>query len=550
MNIWTPILSEDIINNYDFFKLYPFDGGGHFVNDSIVHSTENHVIVDNILNHNALENYGSLNNLDFHIYDNWSTIEQSCWINRLYFIVPLSKYAKDTKNKELADLIVNIILRFNNNPKSKEDAIDMEKEIDFLRERDYNSGANINGYINYQWYDFQPASRILHILYSMYFLQEYLSEEQFHNLINILKEHGKVLYWGMENLNFKRGNHEALRGFSLLLLGSYFNIDEWVNVGLKVCEYHILNDFLEDGMNLDISPSYHFFECWILRDINILCEKYNYTLSKNVKEMMNKAINLCFALCQPNGYSSVVSDGYSLDTNTYLQTLKQTETFKPYIYLPKSGIGIYKEKDDYLLFDSSPLLMKSSHFHGGKQSFIYNVNKEPFFVDSSCCPYDNKEFASYYKQCFAHSSMLVNGVGDSILQGQYTWNNNPICKLSNWENNKINSQLISNVPQWNGVTWNRSIEILDNGILIEDKVSSEELKEFMFIFNLHPDVEVKIENNQAFLTNNNVNLQVLFDLPINIKNGLYYDTKQREKKQLYYSINKKDFILKTKIIKD
>lgn len=539
-NQFSPILGDDILNKYNFFQLYPFDGGGNFVNGDILGSADDEEIVKSIIEKGALNVFGGYENIDFHKFDCWANIERSSWINRLYFIVPLAKYAKLKDDKNIAETVIKIILDFGKNnwgPKTKEETIEYEEEVNSAR-KDYNAGTLKSDYINYQWYDFQPASRIVHIIYALYFLKSFLDKETENKINELIWHHAEVINWGEEDMrHLAPGNHQALRGMALLLACYYFADypKEWLETSRKVIDYHILNDFLPDGMLLDISPSYHFFESWVMRDAKTLSERMGFDLSEMAMNRLEKAFNLCFALCQPDGFSTVVSDGYPLNMNVFLKTLETPKNeLKDKIRLEHTGFAIYRKDSNYLLFDCSDVDLGDSHLHGGKQSVTLFLDGKPFLCDSACCNYDDPKFESYYKHPFAHSSLLVNGEGDSRIKGKYTWVNSCKCSLGDWKDNSAESTLISNMPQWKDVAWTRNIKMTQKSCEICDSVKSSSKKEFSYIFNLHFNVKCeKINDTVILLTNDNVKVKAQFSCPVSIKDALVcFDCKHMPAKQI------------------
>ena len=61
---------------------------------------------------------------------------------------------------------------------------------------------------------------------------------------------------------------------------------DWLEVGKSLSEFHILNDFMSDGLQYDISPSYHFFQTWITRDMLIIAERNNWNFSNHRRKKM------------------------------------------------------------------------------------------------------------------------------------------------------------------------------------------------------------------------------------------------------------------------
>ena len=290
---FTPALAPELLLGFNFFELYPFDGGGSFINRAILGSVDDAEITDAIMNRGALDPFGPLEEIDFLRFDRWSTIEQSCWINRMYFIVPLARQAARTGNRAVAEYVRRVILRFGSvypPPRGKEAVRELNRSVMEARDRDYNTaGTGFDGPICYQWFDFQPASRIIHILHAVWFLRDMdvFDDADYATLDRMLAEHGRVIFEANDvGAKPKRGNHEALRALALLACGILFKGDpqaeHWLDEGLRYCEAHILCDFLEDGHRPEPVVS-------LLRDMDLprcrhLCKPLRASVLRNGAE--------------------------------------------------------------------------------------------------------------------------------------------------------------------------------------------------------------------------------------------------------------------------
>ena len=450
-------LDMELFDKYSFFELYPFDGGGSFINREIIGTVDDAGYTASVTENDALAMFGGYKEVDFLRFESWRTIERTSWINRMYFIVPLANHARKTGDRKLAREVIDILLRFARHPEYKapgtqQGTCEFHDEILRRRDEEYNAmGPDFDAKVPYQWFDFQPASRIIHSLHSLFFLKEFdlISDEEWTELEEMIFIHGQNIFWGEEShIRLKPGNHQALRGMALMLACSFFKgtrgTDKWIPVAEKMCDYHICNDFLDDGMLYDLSPSYHFFESWITRDIMKIAAREGYRISDEAVRKAQKAFDICRVLRQPDGFSTVISDGYPLDMSIFIQTLG-SETEKKEVELLMEAARIAVKKDsagNYLLFDCCPLLHKLSHHHGGKQAFSVFFKGQPFFMDPGCCSYDDEDFSEYFKQSSNHTSLLVNGKGDCVLQGLYTWLAAADCQVTPWNKGVISSTMI------------------------------------------------------------------------------------------------------------
>ena len=536
---------------HNFFELYPVDGGGTFIQREILGSVDDAAITQAVLN-GALADFGPLDAIDFLKYERWSTIEKSCWINRMYFIVPLAHQYALHGDEKLAQLLRQILLRFKRTYlplPSCEAACELQRDVLYKRDHDYNAkGSSYDADIPYQWFDFQPASRIIHTLHALWFMRHSPSfqPQDWEELDEMLFQHGQQINW-VERYGTEpaRGNHQALRALALLYAADYFKCTpeaaEWRETALSLCEYHILNDFLPDGMLIDLSPSYHFFECWIARDMKALAERPcsvpqgtcsvpqasacgKRGLSPAATQRVQKAFDVCGYLCQPDGLSPVISDGYPLDMEIFLSTIQEGERQQNYaVSLDASQIAVKRDGGQYFLLDASPLLDALSHYHAGKLAVTYFHDGKPFLVDSGCCSYDDDAFAEWFKQAQAHSTQLIDGQGDSILEGRYHWLAAPKNELSPWNGNELTAVMHGTVPAWQGVTWRRTATIEKAGLTLFDTVDCDREVTMEFIFNLHPDVKAELQTaNSVLLTNGSTTLHAEFSAPVELLDGTGY----------------------------
>ena len=159
-------------------------------------------IAEAILN-GALDEFGTLPNLDFSRFERWRSVEKSCWINRFYFIIPLAKHYYATGDESIAVLVKNTILHFIRNYHSPQTPEDIKAHLDYvyyIRDNDYNKNTYEENQISETdvkciWFDFQPASRIIHFFYALHFIKKSSSvtNEEIDEIIAAIKEHARLI---------------------------------------------------------------------------------------------------------------------------------------------------------------------------------------------------------------------------------------------------------------------------------------------------------------------------------------------------------------------
>jgi len=531
MDAFRPAVAPELLESCNFFELYPFDGGGSFIQQELLGSTDDGRIEEAILNRNALADFGAFPQIDFLKFERWSTIEKSCWINRLYFLVPLARRARLTKNAELAGKLRYIMLDFLKTyppPATGDAARKLQADVLYARDHDYNTkGFGFDAPIPYQWFDFQPASRLVNLTHALWFLRDFpvFTSEDREALDHLLYLHAQNIYWTENEGTLHPGNHQALRSMALLLASAYFKdlpeAAEWRKLAVKMCEFHILNDFLPDGMLEDLSPSYHFFETWITRDMLLIAEHEGIAFAPAVRERAEKAFAVCHAFRQPDGTCPAINDAYSMEIDHFLAAMPPLSAPVPEEFLlPAAKIAMWRKKPWFLILDDTPLLHPFAHYHGGKQALTLFADGVPFLTDSGCCSYDDPDFSEHYKQPFSHSSLLIDGKGDGDLEGRYHWSIAAECDLGKWQDGKIVSTQTSPVSAWKGVRWQRILDVSEKRIVLEDSVTSPRPIEMTFLWNLHPDVTVKKDGHSALLTHQGKRLRMNFSCDFTVEAGM------------------------------
>ena len=69
IDAFQPALPEELLMQYNFFELYPFDGGGRFIQQEIVASIDDRMIAEKIISGSALSSFHTGGKLDFQKYE-------------------------------------------------------------------------------------------------------------------------------------------------------------------------------------------------------------------------------------------------------------------------------------------------------------------------------------------------------------------------------------------------------------------------------------------------------------------------------------------------
>ena len=565
-------MSDELLAKFNFFELYPFDGGGNFINAEILGGIDDKKNAEDILD-GALAEFGTLPRLDFARFERWRSIEKSCWLNRCYFIVPLAKYYRMTGDEKIAALVRDTMLHFIRNYQPPQTPEEIKAHLDYvyyIRDNDYNRNTYEDNQrsetnVKYIWFDFQPASRIIHFLYAMHFIKNSssLTDSEFDELSAGIKAHAQLIAIseGRYEKLTSPGNHQSIRGLALLYAGTFFKDDFFLTEGIRICRFHIENDYFADGVLKEISPSYHVFETWHVRDAYILGLKHGFTVSAQHEKVLRGAAEFIRSMQQPDGCSTVIDDGYALFLSPFLKSLptnilaSDKARAQAVSYYPDAQLGFYRDAERYVCFDASLNPGRFSHYHAGKNAFTYFCGQEPIFIDSGCCSYDDPVFSDY-KQADSHSALLVNNAGDGVFDGLYYCPDYTTPECSGWRNNEITAKISSTVAEWQDITWTRTLKVKNKGLELSDEVEtiSGTEKEFTFIFNLHPNIQSEIINsNQVLLKGNKGKLLMSFETPLELEitqtsGKCFINAGHQQNTRIYINIKAgKSFFLNTKL---
>ena len=504
-----PPLPDALYREKDFFSLYPLDGGGYFIHSCILGTLRDEEICDKILS-GALDEFGTLPELDFRRFEDWSTIEKTSWINRLYFLVPMAKTAMLRNDRQLGSLIRKTIFAFYRNnppPESRKEILAHWKAQEYRRDHDYNLCGITSGPADYQWFDFQVASRVIHILLAAYFLRgmELFDSSDLEKLDTIIRDHARVIHTvEAEYRRPEKGdNHQVIRALALIYAASYFEIDtpssaEWMRLGVNLIDFHLREDYFPDGLLAEISPSYHMFETWMGRDAALLASRHSFPLSAAAERRLENAFLAIERLLLPSGCLPAINDGYPFPAGPFRASLPQPPKVEECLRFSDAGIAVCRRNPFFVLLDASPGTGQQSHYHAGKNAITFWCCGIPFLIDSGCCSYDDPDFSAWFKTAAAHSSLLVNGQGDGVLRGLYDWETVAETSLSEWKDNGETAvaagTLRTSAPGWEGVAWTREVRI-DSRLTLLDTVTMEEEKELCFSFVLDSGVSAEIRKN-------------------------------------------------------
>ena len=507
---WRPVIADELFRRYSFLEFYTFDGGGGFVNRALLGSVESREIADLILNRNKLESFGELPELDFRRYERWRSIEKSCWINRCYFLPALAQVAWLDSDRQLAEMVKRVMLRFLSSCPPPENIAEHWRRVRHRMEYDYNRKTREEFRLDetdveYVWYDFQVASRLINFFHALYFIRDLavFTPEESGRLRNGLLTHGRVIYEQETHLEYARGNHQSVRQTALLHAAAMApDVPEyrrWAEFAIERAVRHILEDFDEDGSLKEYAPSYHAFETWHGRDDLILAERLGLTIPAEAAERIRRAGQVLNAYRRPDGLTLAINDAYPLAPDALLESLGIDLDEPPrHTWLKDGGLAVFRGKRLYAALDCSAYTGEFSHYHAGKNALVVYAGRQAVIDDPGCCDYDDPRFRGC-KQGDVHSSLLVDGISDGRSFSIYGFDCWPSVRGMGWSGGRCVSTETSSRPEWCGVRWRRRLDCRDAALTVTDTVSGGAEHEYTFHFVLAPEVAAELQSASELL---------------------------------------------------
>ena len=505
---YRPAIPDELWRKYSYLELYTFDGGGGFINRAILGTTDDREIVRRIRD-GKLDGFAEFPYVDFHRFERWRSIEQSCWLNRCYVVACMAHAAWLDGDVALAKLVKTTMLYFLDTcppPQGDAEILAHWQRVDYRKEYDYNRKtveefSKDETDVEYTWYDFQPGSRVINFLHAYYFIKDLaeFTDAEAQKLNDGIRAHGRVIFAQEKQLPEGEGNHQSLRQVGLLHAAAAFPADEetrtWAEFAVRRGGWHALNDFHENGVLFENSPSYHAFETWHGRDLLLLGERLGVAMEPAAAERFRAAARVLASYRRPDGRLLVFNDAYPLEPDPLLESLGVAVAELPKTtLLEQGGLAVWRSPEFYAALDVSAFTGEFSHYHGGKNALVLFKGKEALLDDPGCCNYDDPRFRQC-KQAEYHSSLLVDGAPDSHNFSLYGFDTHSTMQFGSWQGDNFASRMTSDTPAWKDVAWTRALQCAPQRIVLTDAIEAASPHDYSFQFTLAPNCTAEVVGN-------------------------------------------------------
>lgn len=427
-------------------------------------------------------------------------------------------------------------------------------------------------YIGIHWTSaLEVGIRLISWIWAFHFIKKSnkLSDEFIKKFISFIWLHADYLE---NNLNIGRysNNHLVGEASALAMAGLYFNefkkADKWRRKGLSILGKEALIQILPDGGGVEQAASYLRFILEFFLLAFILASKNGVKVSDPAMSRLESAFDFIAYSRMPDGNTPNFGDSDDaraifLGDNNYwdfrgilalgaaifmrgdfkwlagqpsqeLLWLGGRKCFNNFIKLkekrPETTSVSYKESGytilrdgwnknaNYLLFDSGSLGYKSgAHGHADVLSVQVSCFGENIFADPGTYAYNlDQEFRNYFRSTKAHNTVTVDGNDQAKMNGRMSWASIPEGKILNEytspEVDVVVAEHDGYMENSNPVSHQRCIIFPKTNpyFLIIDKLSSTGPHSYGLHYNLHPDMELYMDDGIKVVTPNNLHVHM------------------------------------------
>ncbi len=306
---------------------------------------------------------------------------------------------------------------------------------------------------------------------------KHVTPEFLEKFLSALHLHGEYLNHSFGSFS-KTSNWGVLEYNGLFILSIYLkefkSAKDWQKNAIDRLTYCANLQVLEDGSHWEHSPTYHNEVMSSFLDVYFLSKQNKIELPKSlIKKIKDQAlVNVKWQ--KPNYNQPLLGDSDDVDTRDLLtlaaylfqNSVLKSRAFKAldldnYMLLGSKGNKVYKELNEETpsfhsayLPSSGDLFMRDSweenaqyaslhlkklaggHAHDDLLSFTIFANGKDYIVDNGRYTYVNNKWRRALKESFAHNTLSVDDLPNSILNGSWAsefeaWGDGAYVKLGN-----------------------------------------------------------------------------------------------------------------------
>ena len=368
------------------------------------------------------------------------------------------------------------------------------------------------------------------------------------------------------------GNHLFANAKALTFVGTYLQgkeADYFLDLGLKLLEKELKEQFLADGAHFELSPMYHEILLWDLLELIDLAKTSN---NNNLMLHLNnwvaiaeKALCWLSSMLHPDNEISFFNDAAigiaatPKDIFSYANKLGIKYLSAESVLVTNSESGYSRVQNDKytLLFDHANVGPDylPGHAHADTLSFELSVGLHRFFVNSGTSLYGVSNERLRQRSTSAHNTVVVCEQNSSEVWSGFRVARRAYAKLLKAEQNASSIVLSASHDGYKRlkpkVVHTRTIEAKEAEVIITDSLTHP--SEAIFNLHIHPDVMVELLDNKTLeLKCSSQTVVLTSSHEVFVENSTWHPEfgKSVENKKVTIPFNEGKLITKIEVIKE
>lgn len=361
-------------------------------------------------------------------------VEYYCWLNRLYYLLPLAQQYFLTRDEDWARQWLRHFDAWSRHGDASVCSIwENRKDVWIAAARDHLKRClnhrlvhTVRRYLNPRrvqrrlgWSDMQLSWRLLVFIHSVFLLKgsDSLDAQRWHSLYRAIEEHARYVHCEAATemkLSTGRGNHFLHKGVALVYVGTLYpelaESGEYLELGRRIVSRHSQEETSQDGANVENSPSYSHFIARLHLEAALLLEANHHPPIPGLLDTIQRQYFFLRQSETPSGLTLPINDSYHLDAlkdqaivDRLLLTLRREP--QKSCFFAHSSLAVLRHSRFTLFVDGADANLV--HHHLGKPNIILYSGRFPVLVDAGCCNYDRKTHKSWYINRDAHNIVRV-----------------------------------------------------------------------------------------------------------------------------------------------
>ncbi|EPN8916476.1 heparinase II/III family protein [Vibrio vulnificus] len=366
------------------------------------------------------------------------------------------------------------------------------------------------------------------------------------------------------------GNHLFANAKALTFVGCYLDSNEgkqFLDLGLKILDQEIEEQFLVDGAHFELSPMYHQILLWDLLDLINLgqvsrCPEVLQRLP-NWVSVAKKALFWLQSMLHPDRDISFFNDsahGIAANPKVIFEYANQLGIdfdveFDLITTHELSGYSRIQMANYTVLFDHANVGPDylPGHAHADTLSFELSIGKQRVFVNSGTSLYGVSAERLRQRQTAAHNTVSVTNLDSSQVWSGFRVAKRAYAKLHKTSREGQKVEIVAShdgyMKQRPKVTHTRSLDCTPERVIISDALSKA--VPACFHLHIHPEVDVinLSEKEVSIMINGELLCVLASSKPIAIKDSTWHPEFGKTIANKKIEINFANGNLKTEITK-